>query len=282
MQTGGPHNLLGLSDPHQTCEIPVTLSLLKGAAPLLPSPPPPKPKLSRKFKRNGTAAAGRAVGRKVRSSNPHQPKAHKVEKLVGRPMETNAIVNGKSCACLIDTGSQVTTLPISFYKSKLQNIELYNLDESLRVEAANGQPVPYTGYIEVDIELPGSLPSDAKMVVPILIVNDTTYNKRVPLTIGTNVILTCMEQGQASQGSEYVHSRDINPTWKAAYNCLSNSVHVTSDRGGKVGTLRLKGSKAVCVPANEMLVVECELVSSPIHFDCNLLVETTSKQQLSR
>ena len=105
-------------------------------------------------------------------------------------METNAIVNSKPCKCLIDTGSQVTTLSMSFYKSKLQNVKLHDLDESLRIEAANGQPIPYAGYIEVDIELPGSLPGDAKMVAPILIVNDTPYNKRVPLIIGTNVILT--------------------------------------------------------------------------------------------
>ena len=120
------------------------------------------------------------------------------------------------------------------------------------------------------------------MVAPILIVNDTPYNKRVPLIIGTNIILACMEQGHTSQGSQYVNSRNVNPTWKAAYNCLSNSVHVTPDRAGKVGNLRLKTNKAVCVPANDMIVVECELVSSPIHFDCNLLVETTSKRQLAR
>ena len=58
----------------------------------------------------GTAAGGRAVRRsKLSGSNPHQPKARKVDKLVGKPMETNAIVNGKPCKCLIDTGSQVTT-----------------------------------------------------------------------------------------------------------------------------------------------------------------------------
>ena len=91
-----------------------------------------------------------------------------------------------------------------------------------------------------------------------------------------------MEQGRTSQGSQYVNSRDVNPTWKAAYNCLSNSVHVTPDRAGKVGNLRLKSNKAVCVPANELIIVECELVSSPIHFYCNLLVETTSKRQLAR
>ena len=193
-------------------------------------------------------------------------------------METSAIVNGNECTCLIDTGSQVTTLPRSYYNSKLRNVKLHDLDESLRVQAANGQPVPYDGYVEVDIELPGSLPGNAQLTVPVLIVKDTPYNKRVPLTVGTNVILACMEEGKSFHGN----SSSVNPSWKAAYNAIANSVHVTPDRTGKVGTFRLKSSKAVRVPANEMIVVECELASSPIHYDCNVLVETTSKRQLAR
>ena len=201
-------------------------------------------------------------------------------------MEANAIINGSKCKCLIDTGSQVTTLPRSYYNSKLRNVKLHELDESLRVEAANGQPVPYDGYVEVDIELPGSLQGNcARFTVPVLIVKDTPHNKRVPLTLGTNVILACMEEGKSSRGYHGysdINSSSVDPAWKAAYTSMANSVHVTPHRAGKVGTLKLKSSRAVCVPANEMIVVECELNSSPILYDSNVLVETTSKRQLAR
>ena len=197
-------------------------------------------------------------------------------------MEVDSVINGNKCRCLIDTGSQVTTLSMSYYQSHLRHVKLHDLEENLRVEAANGQPVRYAGYIEADIELPGSLPGDTKMTAPILIVRDTKYNNRVPLIVGTNVILACMEEGRISHGSNYVNSSRVNPIWQAAYHSISSSLHVTPDRRGKVGTFRLRSNKAVCVPANEAIVVECELFSAPIHFDCNILVETTSKRQLAR
>ena len=153
----------------------------------------------------GPSATGRAVGPhigrqagKAHSSKPHHSNAHKVTRLVGKPMESNARINGQDCKCLLDTGSQVTTLPVSYYKANLQHVPLQDVDKCFRIEAANGQSVPYLGCIEVELELPGALPKSNKMIAPILVVKDTPYNKRVPLTLGTNVILTCMEKGKGS------------------------------------------------------------------------------------
>ena len=67
-----------------------------------------------------------------------------------------------------------------------------------------------------------------------------------------------------------------------AYNCLVHSIHVSANRSGKVGTVRLRSTKSVCVPPNQIIVVDGELSSSPSRHECTVLIETSSKQQLPR
>lgn len=62
-----------------------------------------------------------------------------------------AIVNiaGIGCNCLLDTSSQVTTIPVSFYNQNLSEQQIKPLDDRLEVEGTAGQSVPYLGYVEI-------------------------------------------------------------------------------------------------------------------------------------
>ena len=59
----------------------------------------------------------------------------------------------------------MTTVSQSFYDDNLPKIHLLN--ELLDVEAANGQNVPYSGFIEVDITFPKNC-FDSETTVPSL------------------------------------------------------------------------------------------------------------------
>ncbi len=63
-------------------------------------------------------------------------------------------VGERNVSCLLDTGSQVTTVPWSFYEEHLSYCPLKSLDELLQVEGANGQTVPYLGYVELTLKFP--------------------------------------------------------------------------------------------------------------------------------
>jgi predicted aspartyl protease len=62
-------------------------------------------------------------------------------------------INGTKVNALIDTGSEVTTITDTWTKEHLQHKELKQTCISLR--AANGEEVPYSGILLVDIELLG-------------------------------------------------------------------------------------------------------------------------------
>jgi hypothetical protein len=63
--------------------------------------------------------------------------------------------------------------------------------EILDIECAGGSQLPYSGYIEVNINTPGSTNNFNTYLV--LVVPDSNYNQHIPLLIGTNVLNTILQ-----------------------------------------------------------------------------------------
>jgi hypothetical protein len=54
---------------------------------------------------------------------------------------------------LIDTGSSVSTVSHSFYIDNFSDLPIHPIKELLRIECADGQELPYEGFIEVVLVL---------------------------------------------------------------------------------------------------------------------------------
>jgi hypothetical protein len=89
---------------------------------------------------------------------------------------------------LLDSGSMVSTISVATLKSMHPPPNIKTLDEfTLSVKVADGSPLPYLGYVEVSISV--TFQSDNMMVL-LLVVPETDYNKSVPVVIGTKHIET--------------------------------------------------------------------------------------------
>lgn len=73
------------------------------------------------------------------------------KRLIGFKCTAQVTVRGEEINCLLDSGSQVTTIPQSLYKQHFADQEIKPLHDLLEVEGANGQSVPYFGYIEMTV-----------------------------------------------------------------------------------------------------------------------------------
>jgi hypothetical protein len=93
---------------------------------------------------------------------------------------------------LIDTGSSVSTVSHSFYIDNFSDLPIHPIKELLRIECADGQELPYEGFIEVDLTILGSRGThskDSKLHNCLfLVVPDSNYNSAVPVLIGTNIL----------------------------------------------------------------------------------------------
>lgn len=112
-----------------------------------------------------------------------------LEGAVGRCPEVDIHIASVPVRCLLDTGSKVSMLTESFFREHLhgEDKDMYCTAKWLKITAANKLPLPYLGYVELDIRVMG-------LVIPecgFLIVCDggvTVPNSSPPSILRMNII----------------------------------------------------------------------------------------------
>lgn len=169
---------------------------------------------------------------------------------------------------LLDTGSQVTTIPVSFYNEHLSDQPVHPLNELLHVEGAAGQCVPYLGYVEVAMTFPKDfLGSDFPVQTLALVVPDVRPDFPTSVLIGMNTLEILYEQFSSSNCSSF------QPT-SYGYRAVLQTLQVTcqqncNDHLGVVTTLSkspvlisagctvvVEGSAKLLSPASQCVVIQ--------------------------
>ncbi len=81
----------------------------------------------------------------------------------------------------MDSGAMVSTICHGFFRTLDTN--LYPIDDLLDVTTAGGDKLPYLGCTQLQVGISGK-----DMSILALVVEDTDYNQKVPVIIGTNVL----------------------------------------------------------------------------------------------
>lgn len=122
---------------------------------------------------------------------------------VGECPEIDILIGEEPVRCLLDTGSQISTITESFFRKLVgKKSELIDVTKWMRVTGANELEVPYIGYVEVDIEI-----FDRKLSgIGVLVVKDpTNFNgikrkERVPGLLGSNIFKSMKEMTETDNG----------------------------------------------------------------------------------
>jgi hypothetical protein len=120
---------------------------------------------------------------------------------VGDCPEMDVSMEGHVIRCLVDTGSQVTTITESFYKQLSKSKPTLQVTNAwMTVRGANQLEVPYVGYIEVTVVLCGqTLPNVGVLVLKDPVGSIGANRKRaVPGVLGSNVFRMMKEMGVVS------------------------------------------------------------------------------------
>ena len=158
---------------------------------------------------------------------------------------------GVECSCLLDTGSQVTTVTTSFYNSHLSEHPIQPID-GLDVEGASGAIVPYLGYIPLVLKFPKDfVETEPEVATLALVVPDIRTNCELPVLIGTNTLDVIYD--------EHCHEKnqnDLSPVYgfRQILNTLKLRKEVNST--GKVGLMTLKGREQIVIPAQGRMLLE--------------------------
>lgn len=139
----------------------------------------------------------------------------------------------------------------SFHESNLSNLKIHPLNELLEVEAANGQAVPYSGFIEVDITFPESC-FGSEITVPTLalVVPDMQSSAQSKLLIGTNTLDIVYE----NCSSKNTNLQALPYGWRVVMKVMQQ--RVKQKENSSLGLVRLSGKDPTVVPAGWSCVTE--------------------------
>lgn len=101
--------------------------------------------------------------------------------IIGLHNVTSVTLDGVCCDALLDTGSMVSTLCESFYRSIVPMPVLCDFFES-DIKSACDSSIPYIGFAMIELSVP-DVDVDS-ITVPVLITCDTKYSESVPLIFG--------------------------------------------------------------------------------------------------
>ena len=119
------------------------------------------------------------------------PQSAQFNQVVGTCPRVEVDMHGVTVKCLMDTGSQVTLIPESLYRS-LPNSKNGTVKNAswLALRAVNGLEIPYLGYALLDIKV-GELELPQRGVV---VVKDKQGNQQFEPILGMNIIECCWKE----------------------------------------------------------------------------------------
>ena len=193
-------------------------------------------------------------------------------RLIGEPNEAIVKIEGQKFDSLIDSGAQISQLTESLVKAL--DLKIRNLKEILPLEGAAGVKVPYLGYVEARLEIPGVDAFDEDCLF--LVMPDHEYGHRVPVMIGTLHIDIIIEQAMKDEldhlGTAWGRGK-VNRQIQARRIQLKNSTQLDKIAG------KVRLTRKIKLKPNQSLKVRARC-SNPLNTKrVNVIIEPTDDEE---
>ena len=84
-------------------------------------------------------------------------------RLIGPKKEVEVIVNNEQVTALVDSGAQISAVSMAFVKC--HNLPIWQLQQLLDFEGFGGMDIPYIGYTQIQLQIPGVKDYDRDILV---------------------------------------------------------------------------------------------------------------------
>lgn len=186
---------------------------------------------------------------KSEGSNKPPTKKQFLEKAVGQCPEVSVKIGDVSFRCLLDTGSNVSTMTEDFFRNHLhgEDGDMYCTAKWLKITAANKLPLPYLGYVEVDVEVLGTTVPECGF----LIIKDSGTREvgehapddSPPGIIGMNIVKRCKQLITTPEFNASL-TEEVDPGWREAFQCGQEARLMA-----KVYAVRVASKHKIHIPA---------------------------------
>jgi len=176
-----------------------------------------------------------------------------LKRILGENSESTIQLNGNLLIALLDTGSNVSTISQRKFNDLFPDTEIQSLDKfKLDIEGAGGHQLPYCGYFEASVAVPGV---SGQVDCLLLIVPDTRYAKRVPVILGTNVLKLIMRKVEQQHGTRFLQKADLPGSWYLTFRCMSIRRREVGRSNGRLCVVKADVVKKVVIPVNGTVTI---------------------------
>ena len=193
------------------------------------------------------------ISARVAESDQSTNKQMKDSKLIGNTNEASIKINNFETTALLDSGSCVSLISESFFKQHLQNTELQPLKNILQIECADGQSLPYIGYVEVELQIDDGLPNSKPNSCLFLVTPDTSYSAKTPAIIGTNILNELLTECKDNFGEQFLQKAKLHTPWYLSFRCLVVREKELKRNKNRLAVIRNASAEKIIVHPNESI-----------------------------
>lgn len=253
---------------------------------------------SRRCRQNKGNESGSAEGGGLATESPLQSRVgnRKVEWMEGKvtpSLKSNAFgecltvevtIGGVRTNCLLDTGSEVTTITESYYRKHFEGQEAaLSSAKWVRLTAANGLDIPVIGCLEADIECMGKTLYGKCVFVLTDTKSSPSEVEAIPGIIGMNIISELKDLLFQTNGMKKMDWCTTRPGEANLRRVLARVEQESRSvgPGGRIGKVRVAGKKSVIIPPFSEKIVDgwCRV---PPKTTCQVLVEASQSISLPK
>ena len=179
----------------------------------------------------------------------------KDSKLVGEVNEVPIVIGNQPTQALLDTGSCVSVMSEAFYKEHLSENKLKPVGEILNIECADGENLPYNGYIDTEINVHHGLPNSKSLHCLLLVVPDTKYSARTPIILGTNILHEFMDQCKDNFGDQFLQKAKLHTPWYLSFRAIAIRQRELKKNMNRLAIIRCASAQKIILKPNQSLEV---------------------------
>ena len=189
-----------------------------------------------------------------------------LSKAVGECFSVSVKFGSTEVPCLLDPGSQVTTVGETFFNERLEpaGFEVKEIPSSFAVVSASGEAIPYVGCFETDVCALGQV-IESRVV---LVIKDKAALDRgqdvMMGILGMNVLQDCWERLVKAEGRSHLRKiewPEANPVWQKAFKAVDERLQWHSRNA--IGEASLRHSSCFVVSARQAVLLEARSPSGP-------------------
>ena len=127
-------------------------------------------------------------------------------RLIGPANEATIVIEGQEFKALIDSGAPLSTMSESLVKAL--KLPIHKLNTLIEAEVSGGGVIPYVGYVEARLKIPGINTMDKDSLF--MVSNNSPYMNRVPIQLGTLHIREAIKCATSTKMDQ------LSTVWKTA------------------------------------------------------------------